>query len=151
VVELGRLLLIWIARFLCPACRRTTSVLPSFALPYRLVGTDTVEAFLQGRMEEPGIARHWDLLFAYRRRWEERAPRIEAVTGLFFGRLDDEPAPTRLFAALLAKWGDLQRASPEMLELFGEALLGHHRIHDWARAPRGSVDPLRKPSIQDSG
>lgn len=151
MVEIGRLLLIWIARFLCPACGRTTSLLPSFALPYRMMATDTLQAFLQGRMDEPGIAQHWDLLQACRRRWENRAAGIEAVTGAFFGPAGDEPAPQRLLAAMLAKWGGLRQAGVQLLELFGETPLGRHRIHDWARAPRGSVDPLRKPPIQDSG
>lgn len=150
-MELGRLLLIWIARFLCPVCRRTTSLLPSFAQPYRLMGTDTIEAFLQGRLDEPGVAQYWDLLHSYGRRWEQRSPEIEAVTGAFFGPAGDESAPHRLLWAMLSKWGNLQQASVQLLELFGETLLGRYRIHDWARAPRGSVDPLRKPPIQDSG
>jgi hypothetical protein len=151
VVELGVYLLILIARFLCPLCGRTMSCLPSFAQPYRMMGTATVEAFLQKRMDEPGIAQHWDLLHSYGQRWEQRSPEIEAVTGLFFGPLSDEPPPKRLLGALLSKWGDLQRASVQLLELFGETPLGRYRIHDWARVARGGVDPLRKPPYQDSG
>ncbi len=151
VVELGRLLLIRIARFFCPACRRTTSCLPSFALPYRKLAADTIEAFLQGRLDQPDIVRNWDLLQANRRRWERRAPEIEALTGAFFGRAGEEPAPRRLLAAMLSKWGGLQQACVQLLELFGETPLGRYRIHDWARAPRRSVDLLRTPPIQDSG
>ena len=150
-MELGRLLSVWIARFLCPVCGRTTSCLPSFAQPYRLMATDTVEAFLQGRLNEPGIARHWDLLLCHRRRWDGRAPQIEAVTGAFFGPAGDQPAPQRLLAAMLSKWGGLQQAAVRLLDLFGETPLGRYRIHDWARVARGSVDPLRKPPYQDSG
>jgi hypothetical protein len=151
VVELGRLLLIWITRFLCPVCGRTTSCLPSFAQPYRLMATDTIEAFLQGRRNEPGIAQYWDLLQANRRQWERRAAEIEAITGAFFGPAGDEAASQRLLGAMLSRWENLQRAGVELLDLFGEALLGRYRIHEWARAPRRSVDPLRKPSIKDSG
>ena len=151
MVELGRLLLIRVARFLCPVCRRTTSCLPSFALPYRLMAADTIEAFLLGRSDQPDIARNRDLLQANRRQWERRAPEIETVTGAFFGRTCDEPAPQRLLRAMLSKWGDLRRAAVQLLELFGEAPLGRYRVHDWARAPRRSVDWLRKPPIEDSG
>lgn len=150
-MELGRLLLVWIARFLCPACGRTTSCLPSFLQPYRLMATDTVEAFFQGRLSEAGIARHWDLLHSYGRRWEKRAPEIEAVAGAFFGPAGGEPAPHRLLSALLSKWGGLQQAGVQLLELFGETPLGRYRIHDWARAPRRGVDPRRKPPVWDSG
>lgn len=150
-MELGRLLLIWIARFLCPACGRTTSVLPSFAQPYRKMATDTIEAFLQGRLGEAGIAQNLDLLQANRRQWERRAPEIEAITGAFFGPAGDEAASRRLLDAMLLRWKNLRRAGVELLELFGEALLGRYRIHDWARAPRRSVDPRRKPPVHDSG
>ena len=115
------------------------------------MATDTIEAFLQGRLNEPGVAQHWDLLLGNRRRWERRAPEIEAITGTFFGAAGDEPAPQRLLLAMLSKWKSLEQAGVELLELFGESMLGRYRIHDWARAPRGSVDPLRKPPIQDSG
>lgn len=111
-----------------------------------------LEAFLNHRFDEPGIAQHWDLLQANRRCWDRRAPRIEMITGAFFGRIEDESIPVaqRLLSAMLTKWVDLQRAGGQLLELFGEALLGCYRIHDWARAPRGSVDALRKPPIKDS-
>lgn len=102
-------------------------------------------------MNEPGIAQYQDLLAAYRRRWEERAPQIETITGAFFGPLNDEPPPKRLLAAILSLWGDLSMAGVELLKLFGETPLGRYRIHDWARVARGSVDPLRKPPYLDSG
>jgi hypothetical protein len=52
---------------------------------------------------------------------------------------------------MLAEHGDLERVSVNLLDTFGETPLGRYRIHDWARVPRGSVDPLRKPSYLDSG
>lgn len=151
VVELGVLLLILVARFLCPGCHRTVSCLPSFALPYRMIVAETVEAFFQQRYAEAGIARHRDLLEVYRQRWNERAPEIERISGGYFGPLNDQPSPKRLLESMLGQWGKLRRASQELLDRFGESLLGVYRIHDWARAPRGSVDPLRKAARLDSG
>lgn len=143
-------MLISVPRFLCPKCLRTTSCLPSFALSYRMISSDTLEAFLQGRMKEKGIAQHRDLLESYRRRWEERAPEIEAVTGAFFGPLSDEPPAQRLLNAMMRQWGNLRQGCVELLETFGEAPLKRYRIHDWARVARGSVDPLRRPRRMDS-
>lgn len=152
VIELGRLYAVRVPRFLCPACRRTVSLLPSFAQPYRLLGTALIEAFLTNRFDQPGIDSRWDLLQANRRRWMQRAGQIETVTGAFFEPLVDESvgAPERLLRSMLARWVDLQRAGVHLLEGFGEALLGRYRIHDWARVARGSVDPWRKPPIKDS-
>ena len=151
MVELGKLLRILVARFLCVACHRTTSCLPGFALPYRLVGTGSVEAFLLGEREAPGVARCLDLLQSYRRRWTRRAPQIEAVTGSLFGRgLDKETVGQGLFRGLLDQWGSLACASVRLLADFGESPLGTYRIHAWARVARGSVDPLRKAPRLDS-
>ena len=152
VVELGRLYEIRVPRFLCPPCHRTISLLPSFAQPYRLLGTVMTEAFLTHRFDAPGTDSYRDLLLAYRRRWEQRAPVIETITGAFFAPVVDESvtAAQRLLKSMLSQWGDLSAASVGLLEDFGEALLGRYRIHDWARVARGSVDPWRKPPIKDS-
>lgn len=126
--------------------------MPGFALPYRLVDTGSVEAFLLGEREAPGLAGRRDLLQSYRRRWHERAPQIEAVTGACFGRsrFNDEPAAKRLLRGLLDKWETLACASVRLLADFGESPLGRYRIHAWARVARGSVDPLRKIPPLDS-
>lgn len=104
-----------------------------------------LEDYALGKVEAKGVPQCWDLLKGYWRRLQERVPKIEAITGLFFGRLSDEPPAERLLASLLSYWGSLAGANLELLEGFGEALLGDYRIHDWARGARGSVDCLRKP------
>jgi len=151
VVESGKLFRIQVARFLCAACHRTTSCLPSFALPYRLLGADTVEAFLLGKTEGAGVERHEDLLQSYRRRWEQRAGQIQAVTGPLFGSgFLEETVSEGLLRGLLDRWETLACASVRLLADFGESPLGRYRIHDWARVARGSVDPLRKIPPLDS-
>jgi hypothetical protein len=61
----GQLLRMGVARFLCLACRRTVSYLPSFALSYRPIRVATLEAFLDGRRERD--VQTWEeLLRAYR-------------------------------------------------------------------------------------
>ncbi len=47
--QLGQVVVILIARFLCRWCAKTISYLPEWALSYRLLHTATVEAFLDGR------------------------------------------------------------------------------------------------------
>lgn len=139
-----------VARFLCRACGGTISCLPSFCLSYRHVAVETVEAAFLGHMDEPGVQKNRDLLSEYFEKWESRAAEIERVTGNFFGPIGEPPPSDRLLKAMLQPWKTLAEASVQLLEHFGEALLGCYRIHDWARMPRGSVDPRRKPAIQDS-
>src|SRR5688572_15427233 len=47
---------IWVRRFICRSCRVTTSCLPEFAQPYRLVNTATVSDGFNGH-KTPPVAR----------------------------------------------------------------------------------------------
>ena len=67
VAALGKYVLIWVARFLCPRCRKTISYLPDFVAPYRAVQWDTLQAFIEGQVERPDVRRLWDRLRLYRR------------------------------------------------------------------------------------
>ncbi len=65
-------LLIQIRRFLCFFCRRTTSMLPDFAQPYRLVATDTVNEYLAGSRDTAEVMRWSEHLGRYQQRFEDR-------------------------------------------------------------------------------
>lgn len=73
-------------RFLCPACLKTVSVLPSRLLPYRHVHVARFEAFAdrqaevgQGPDPPPGAPEAAALL----RAWARFAERIDALRGCF--------------------------------------------------------------------
>jgi len=66
--------LVSIRRFRCHACRLSTSMLPDFAQPYRLVTTDTVEQYLGGSRCGEAVDAWADLLEDYQRRFDERLP-----------------------------------------------------------------------------
>lgn len=150
VIEGGRPWRIIIPRFLCVRCFRTSSCLPSFALPYRLLATATIQAFLQGRSSLPGNAREGHRLRSCHRRWRQRALAIEKIIGSYYAPASEEPAELRLLKGIMDQAGDLERGAIQLLETFGETPLGFYCIHDWARVPRGSVDPLRKAPRLDS-
>ena len=78
----GRLksMLIWICRFLCLACRRTTSMLPDFAQPYRLVATDTVDRYFSGTRNGADVDVWLEHLTRYQKRFDERL--LETKTAL---------------------------------------------------------------------
>jgi hypothetical protein len=63
------LLRLWIRRFRCRGCRKTVSILPSFAQPYRFVQNSTIERFVRGGPWTNDVIRCLPLLQIYWRRF----------------------------------------------------------------------------------
>ncbi len=82
---LGKLLYLWIARFLCPLCRRTVSYLPDFVFTYRLLHPETFEAYLDHVIERPDVRTFTDLLHSYRCRLQRFAPELVRSVGAGLG------------------------------------------------------------------
>ena len=124
----GQLLRIWVARFLCRLCGTTISYLPEFALPYRLVGTTTLEAFLEGLCGGLDVERWADLLGAYRRRMLSFCPRLFFVVGCGLGRAPPA-SPQALWPWLKKACGSLRSAARRLVAQFKISLLGHYQCH----------------------
>lgn len=129
---LGKLLYLWIARFLCPLCRRTTSYLPDFALTYRLLGPQTLEGYLQGELDRPDVRTFRDLCASYKRRLDRFAPELIRTVGAGLGIV----APR----SLQALWPWLREAGKGLRPLtrrlvtdFKIGLLRRYRCHQPAR------------------
>ena len=128
----GQLLRIWVARFLCRACRRTVSYLPDFALPYRLVGTAALEAFLEGHYDGVQVQRWTDLLAAYRRRMLSFSPRLLFVVGCGLGRAPPVRAEA-LWPWLKEACGSLRSAARQLVTQFKITVLGSYQCHQCVR------------------
>jgi transposase-like protein len=128
---LGQVLLLLIARFLCPACRRTLSYLPSFALSYRLVAAPTVQAFLEGEHQRRDVQTWWTVLRSYRRRMEAFAPELIRTVGAGLGRAP--PAPAALGPWLKKACGSLQAATRQLVTEFRITLFARYQCHQPAR------------------
>jgi hypothetical protein len=139
-----------VARFLCPCCSSTTSLLPSFVLPYRLLPVSMVESWFAGDRSHAGSAQYESLLKDYRRRWERQCGALYAMLGGALGRMDTGELPQQLYRALIGQWGDLAGVNVGMLQDFGQSLLGTYRIHDWARVARSAVGGLLRPRWPDT-
>ena len=74
-----RLLLILIRRFLCRSCHLTTSMLPDFAQPFRLVATDTVDKYFSDARDSADVIVWVEHLARYQKRLEERIPETKAA------------------------------------------------------------------------
>lgn len=127
----GQLLLILVARFLCPGCKRTISFLPSFALTYRLVSVSTVEAFLDGEHERDDVRRRGEVLRDYQRRMRTFGEKLFRVVGCGLGRAPPEaegPWPW-----LKEACGDLDSAARRLVEHFRISPFGRYQCHQPAR------------------
>ena len=151
LVNEGKPWTIEVARFICPQCRHTVSLLPSFVLPYRLLPVSMVEAWFLGERQHIGTAQYESLLKGYHRHWARvRAGQLHRVLGNALGRIEPEHANVQLLEAMTGHWQNLEGANVGLLKDFGESLLGRYRIHDWARVSRNVVDGWRKPFFADS-
>jgi len=133
----GQLLRILVVRFFCWMCRRTVSYLPDFTLPYRLVGTATLEAFLEGEHGALEVQRWMDLLGSYRRRMLSFCPRLVFVVGCGLGRAPPARAQA-LWPWLKKACGSLRSAARRLVTQFKISLLGCYQCHQPVR--------LKKPS-----
>jgi len=130
---LGKLLQLWIARFLCPLCRRTISYLPDFALTYRLLGPETLQRYLEGELEKPDVRTFRDLCARYRQRLHRFAPELIRTVGAGLGF----PPPRSLqdFWPWLKKAGKgLRPLARRLVTDFKMGLLKRYRCHQPARA-----------------
>jgi hypothetical protein len=79
------------------------SLLPSFALPYRLLNSELVGRFFTGP-PLAGAAQRWQgLLHSYRTRVERFCPQLIAHLGLGLGRAPPQPAAGREVLAWLIR------------------------------------------------
>ena len=84
----GKATSIRVRRFRCPACRLTTSLLPDFAQPYRLVATDVVDAFLAGHRSGDAVNVWFSLLGGYQLRFEIQLPETRQVLSSAYGLVE---------------------------------------------------------------
>lgn len=129
---LGRLLYLWIARFLCPRCRHTISYLPDFALTYRVLGPQTLQRFLNHQMERPDVRTFLDLCATYERRLYRFAPELIRTVGAGLG-LSPPRSPSGLWPWLKKAGKGLRPLTRRLVTVFKIGLLKRYRCHQPAR------------------
>jgi hypothetical protein len=122
-------ILIKVRRFVCRMCRLTTSMLPDFAQPHRLVGTDSVDQFLSGE-RSGGVVLVWThLLESYLVRFEAKLPAtmwaLSAAYGFDFGNVN----PTDLWKDLCRRFGGARRFTADFARDAGMTVFGAYRCH----------------------
>jgi len=124
---LGALLII-VRRFRCCCCRKTISLLPSFAQPYRFVQNRTIENYVRGKPFADEVIRHFDLLSQYWRRFCIWLPEIERTLGHALERAPPDN-PIMAWRFLLARQGDLASTTQNFVTAFQITPFGRYRCH----------------------
>lgn len=125
--EIGVVVLILVARFLCAVCGRTVSYLPSFALSYRVVRAATFEAFLNGDRRDVGVRRWESLLQSYERRMHAFHPELLRVVGRGLGRAP--PSGPAFWPWLKEACGSMTTATRRLVEHFKITVFRSYQCH----------------------
>jgi len=121
-------LVILIRRFRCRNCRKTTSILPAFAQPYRFIQNRTIERFFSGEPFSDEVLRHVDLLTLYWRRFGIFLPQIERAVGAAMDRAP--PGQTRAaWRVLVNLYNDLDSITKNLVAAHQITLFGRYRCH----------------------
>ena len=125
--EIGVVVLILVARFLCVGCHRTVSYLPSFCLPYRVIHGATFEVFLNGDRRDLAVRRWEDLLKSYERRMHGFQPEFLRVVGRGLGRAP--PGGPAFWPWLKEACGSMTAATRRLVEHFKITVFRSYQCH----------------------
>ena len=118
-----------VRRFVCEQCLCTTSCLPSFAQPYRLVGNKTIQAFVRGCYSRLDVQRNEDLLKRYRKRFDWWQGSLRSLVGNFFGRGPPKETATAFLRRAVAACGSLAELTFRLVQEFKTTCFGTYRCH----------------------
>ena len=118
------------APFFCRWCQRTVSLLPSFALSYRLLNSELTERFLLGGLLRGAEQRWASLLQSYRRRAQRFCRQLIAIIGVGFGLAPPQESEVgKLLAWLSGLCGGLGPATEQLVNRWAVTLFGFYRCH----------------------
>ena len=118
-----------VRRFLCWICKVSVSCLPSFAQPYRVVNTPTVEAGFNGQTQRPEVQRWAGLIAVYWQRFQTHLPTLVRQVGNAFGPVPLQPTAPGFWRQLLKQGGDLAGITRQLIHQFHTCLFGTYRCH----------------------
>lgn len=121
--------LITIRRFRCPACHLTTSMLPDFAQPYRLVGTDMVDEYLAGSRGCDVVNVWSEHLVRYQRRFDDRLPETRRVLSAVYGLAELSRVAVDLWEEIRRYFGGARMLTARLAGETRMTVFGLYRCH----------------------
>lgn len=126
---MGALVRFRVARFICEACELTISCLPSFAQPYRLVASETIEAFVEGDTDRLDVLRTEGLLKRYVRRFKRWQESLRRIIGNLFARGPPKETATAFWRRAVAACGSLAELTLRLVQEFRTTCFGTYCCH----------------------
>jgi len=117
-----------IRRFRCFHCHRTTSFLPSFLQPYRLVINETIEAYMAGNLIRPDILRSLDQLKRYGQQYLRWLPELRVHLQVRLRHLTSKTAEA-VWKTLLRWGGGLTMTTLLLTRDHQITMFGHYKCH----------------------
>lgn len=122
-------MLISIRRFRCIHCRKTVSLLPQFAQPYRLVCNSLINAYFSGRRKNLSVI-HWEApLRQYWKRFLFWLPVLAETIEHQYGRPPPTSEPAAWWYFLVHQHHGLNRTMARLLRDFQITPFGRYRCH----------------------
>lgn len=125
----GKVIHVHVRRFFCRDCRRTTSLLPWFAQPYRLVRNQVIAEYLREGTLESCDLRWQSLLGHYRKKFEGWLPELEKTLGREFGLKHLGRRPALAWRTIETRLGGITLATALMAALARITIFGKYTCH----------------------
>lgn len=127
--DAGAAVLFWVARFKCKGCKLTTSCLPSFAQPYRLVASDTIGSFIEGDTERVDVQHFGWLLVRYLENFTQWHKSLLSIAGSRFGRAPPGESATAFLRRAVAVCGSFAELTIRLVREFRTTCFRIYRCH----------------------
>lgn len=118
-----------VRRFRCVGCGRTTSLLPNFSQPYRLVGSEAIDRFFEGRQSEETSFPWRSLLKRYWHRFADWLPELRRKLGLDFRLEVPADSSTSAWRFIDEAFGGVAPATSSVAAKSKVTLFGIYRCH----------------------
>lgn len=125
----GKPVAFYVRRFLCTFCRLSTSCLPCFAQPYRLISHATLDAFLAACDQRRDVQAQLELLKRYERSFAKWKPSLLRIIGNYFGRASPKEEATAFWRKAVAACGSVSDLTIQLVEKFRTTCFGTYRCH----------------------
>lgn len=123
-----RYLKLYIRRFRCRLCRKTVSLLPHFAQPYRLIRNRVITLFI-AETHRRQTARWTEILRRYWRRFCAWHKTLVTILVMSWGRSPPTENPLALWRWLEDFYGGLDNASDALIGELQITFFGRYRCH----------------------
>ena len=129
----------YVRRFRCSICGRTTSILPDFSQPYRLVPNQSIANYFSGRFSEP--AQPWShLLNRYWNRFSDWLPLLSEIVKIDHKVALPDSRPESAWACLEGALGEIGVATTKLTSISRATLFGVYLCHQPSRCTQRIIE-----------